>query len=727
MVSTDASEILTSTAPIQPSERQAVTAPSESVSQGQGCPDVSIAAVSAARRPSASASAGSRGPRLQAPAIPPAEIRIAPGQRGSGFMATAELRALFPVPPSVVFSLLTNPGKEMAFQHVLELCDRVEVTGLAEGSGNGDPRVRVFEETQVGETSVLWHHAKFRNRIRLEEDASDPRVLVQRLKLLHGDTMSRFDGSWVISPAQAPLQVAAEADVDEDELQLIDSEGGGGEECGGESADEEVVEVGAATATAATATDVAATGGVDGDTGEGLIDADTPSIHVEDGWEDVGKLINQTAALAPTAVPGTVARDVGCSPSDTSGSATQPAPGVEPGEGANGCAASSTAITTETESSEILLTTTEGGGVASISDGVGQGSSGDGGDGRSSGGGVTDGVGQGSSGDGGDGRSSGGGVTDGVGQGSSGDGGDGRSGGGGGTDGVGQGSRGDGGDGRSGGGGVTDGVGQGSRGDGGDGRSGGGGVTDGVGQGSRGDGGDGRSGGGGVTDGVGQGSSGDGGDGRSGGGGGTDGGGWCLAVLKHGLSPKGVPALLRPMIGRMVRAATEASLCKLHEDLSELVKKVLQGASVDEAMAAARDEHRAHYQRQHGRRHRAKENKVRQHAQKEQQQQQQQRGKKGKQKQDLLLPPPPPPPPPSSPPPPQDRHQQQLPAAAGGEDDTSDGFSVMEATASVALVAHPRDVSVGSASVMAGSEMAVGKQPMMRNPVTGELVHRWVP
>ncbi|GIM04738.1 hypothetical protein Vretimale_9236, partial [Volvox reticuliferus] len=210
----------------------------------------------------------------------------------------------------------------MAFRNILEVCDRVELTGLA-GSGSGDPRVRVFEETQVGETSILWHHSKFRNRVRLEEDASDPRVMVQRFKLLHGDTLSRFEGSWVVSAAKAPQQEGAEAAADEDELQLIDGGGGGGEESGDESIEDDVVEVGAAAAAAAGAS-------IGRGSGEGLVDVDTPPTHVEDGWEDIGGLMRSTAAVAPTVVPGAAAgKGTGRLGLDSS-SVEPPQPAVEP-------------------------------------------------------------------------------------------------------------------------------------------------------------------------------------------------------------------------------------------------------------------------------------------------------------------------------------------------------------------------------------------------------------
>ncbi len=56
------------------------------------------------------------------------------------------------------------------------------VGGLALGTFATEPP----RFPQVGETSILWHRSKFRNRLQLEEDRSDPRVMVQRFRLLHG-------------------------------------------------------------------------------------------------------------------------------------------------------------------------------------------------------------------------------------------------------------------------------------------------------------------------------------------------------------------------------------------------------------------------------------------------------------------------------------------------------------------------------------------------------------
>lgn len=46
------------------------------------------------------------------PAVPaPLLLHVSPGQRGSGFMVSAELVARFPLPPAALFALLTHPGE----------------------------------------------------------------------------------------------------------------------------------------------------------------------------------------------------------------------------------------------------------------------------------------------------------------------------------------------------------------------------------------------------------------------------------------------------------------------------------------------------------------------------------------------------------------------------------------------------------------------------------------
>ncbi|KAG2486138.1 hypothetical protein HYH03_015231 [Edaphochlamys debaryana] len=81
-------------------------------------------------------------------------------------------------------------------------------------------------------------------------------------------------------------------------------------------------------------------------------------------------------------------------------------------------------------------------------------------------------------------------------------------------------------------------------------------------------------------------------DGADGAGGsGAGGGEWCIVTLKQGLMPKGIPALLRPAVGGMVRSATEGAVRRIHEDLSSMVAKIVEGLSVDDAICAVRAEH----------------------------------------------------------------------------------------------------------------------------------------
>ncbi|GLC56322.1 hypothetical protein PLESTB_001092400 [Pleodorina starrii] len=490
-----------------------------------------------ARRPS------TRARRAAPPAIPPPSIRVSPGDRGSGYMAAVELRARFPVPPEAVFGLLTHPDKSVAFRNILEVCDRTEVTPQAQprcepaaGPGGTDPRVRVFEETQVGETSILWHHSKFRNRLRLEEDSTDPRVMVQRFKLLQGDSLEKFEGSWMVAAEEGPEGAAAaeENEAEAEEPQIVDRG-----EAGDGGVEDDLVEVAAPISTGD------AGGGASG--GGGL--AAAADVGGEDGWEHV------VGQLSPTAASGTGAAAV---PAHERAAAVG-----SDGRGLRPPVPTEVILKTVPQQSPPMAPPAEAAAAAPSTSSATS------------------------------------------------------------------------------------------------------------------------------TSDV-----------------------WCVVVLKQGLSPKGVPALVRPAVGRMVRSATETSLGRLHQDLSEMVTKLLQGATVDEAMAAVRDEHRAqqvgahHHHHQHHRQHDSK-----QQQQQEQQQPQQDKSdptsrrfhSKGDHDQ------------PTGHAPPQLSHPQKSPAAAAG----ATGSALAVPSTAAATVAEP----AGPAAAAAGAGVT---PPLVVNPRTGEVVHRWV-
>ncbi|EFJ45092.1 hypothetical protein VOLCADRAFT_94581 [Volvox carteri f. nagariensis] len=464
--------------------------------------------------------------RRRTPAVipPPSLLRVTPGERGSGCTASAELRAVFPVPPAVVFGLLTHPDKSGAFSNILEVYDRVEVTpppppgrpavesspgeaaaAAAAAAAANSPRFRVFEETQVGETALLWRHSKFRNRVRLEEDARDPGLMVQRFKLLHGadrgsdpqDNLERFEGSWFVSSVQGPelepevdelekvvvgeVQVQVEVEVEVEEPQFVevgirdDADAAGGAEDDGVQV-ENLVSV------------ARGEGGGDGDISSCTEDTHSPHPEsVEDGWEDVGESPVLVTANTVAAVGVAVTGANGCGVSELSvvdtaaGAATAP-----DGPAAAPAAAGDAAPEIGSSGSDDAAATTAQ--IGSSSSGNGSGAAADSPA-------VAIGLGR-------DVQTPPPSLPPRL---------------------------------------LT--------------------PTTMSAQAAR-------------AAGAASSSSSYGGA-----------GGWCLVVLKHGLTPKGVPLL--------VRAA--AAVSRLHQDLKKMVEKVLQGATVDEAVAAVRGEHSAHH------------------------------------------------------------------------------------------------------------------------------------
>ncbi|KXZ46437.1 hypothetical protein GPECTOR_43g873 [Gonium pectorale] len=372
------------------------------------------------------------------PRIPPPAIRVSPGGRGSGLMAVVHMAARFPVPADVVFKLLTHPDKSGAFRSILEVLERREVPPSAapEGSSGAEGQsIRAYEETQVGEMSILWHHTTFRTRVLLEEDTTDPRVSVQSFRLLHGDTLERFEGRWVVEAAE-PSTIRAHV-LTESRL-----------EAAAHRNEPRPSPVASALPEPATA---AAVSPRPGGSSRGASEAGVDSRVGEDDWEDVG----------------------GAGPSSSTAPAPAPAPLPPPAAGdesLHGIDASVASIATtggwsDAAGADLALL----GDLAAVGGGGYSGTESEAGDrGEASQGRALE---------------------------------------------------------------------------------------------------------------------------------------WCNVSLQQGLTPKGIPVLVRPAVAGMVRSATEKAVQRLHEDLSAMVLQVLRGASLDEAVAAVREEHHAQQPRGHQEHH----------------------------------------------------------------------------------------------------------------------------
>ena len=123
-------------------------------------------------------------------------LAVSNGPRGH--LARIRCVASFPVPPEVIYAVLTNPDNAGVFRDVADCSSRKL---LIEEKEPQNALLRVVEVEQLGKVRLLGREVLFRTKLRVTEDArAGPGRLSTRFELLRSDVLSTFDGTWTLEP-----------------------------------------------------------------------------------------------------------------------------------------------------------------------------------------------------------------------------------------------------------------------------------------------------------------------------------------------------------------------------------------------------------------------------------------------------------------------------------------------------------------------------------------------
>ncbi|DBA66911.1 TPA: hypothetical protein ACH3X2_002031 [Trebouxia sp. C0005] len=113
-----------------------------------------------------------------------------------GYLCRLQATCHFPVAPATVYAIFVNTDNTGVFRDI-KTSGRREVI---EEKPHGQGYRRVVEVEQVGESKILMWHTTFSTEVRVVEDDSDPARLKTEFELVRSDILTRFHGSWLVTP-----------------------------------------------------------------------------------------------------------------------------------------------------------------------------------------------------------------------------------------------------------------------------------------------------------------------------------------------------------------------------------------------------------------------------------------------------------------------------------------------------------------------------------------------
>lgn len=113
-----------------------------------------------------------------------------------GYLCHLQATCHFRATPQTVYAIFVNTDNTGVFRDIKTSGKRE----VLEEEPRGEGYRRVVQVEQVGESKVLMFHTTFTTEVRVVEDDSDPSQLKTDFELIRSDILTRFHGSWLVTP-----------------------------------------------------------------------------------------------------------------------------------------------------------------------------------------------------------------------------------------------------------------------------------------------------------------------------------------------------------------------------------------------------------------------------------------------------------------------------------------------------------------------------------------------